>query len=69
MINIKGTYNISFKFQNMFLNEEFIVSGENIITLLGESFFLNRAINEYFSPIQYIVIGDGINKPKKQILL
>lgn len=65
MINIKGTYNISFKFQNMFLNEEFIVSGENIITLLGESFFLNRAINEYFSPIQYIVIGDGVNKPKK----
>ena len=39
--------------------------GENLITLLGESFFLNRAINSQLNPIQYIVLGNSSIKAKK----
>jgi hypothetical protein len=42
-----------------------ILEGENLITLLGESFFMNRAINEHFEPIQYILLGSGSARPKK----
>lgn len=46
-------------------NGEIILEGDNLITLLGESFFLNRAINNQFEPIQYIVLGTGSTRPKK----
>lgn len=65
MINIKGTYSFIFKIQSMFLNKEVKVTGENIITSFGESFFLNRCINDAFSPINYIVVGTGRNVPSK----
>ena len=51
MINVKGHYTIQAK--------DRIIRGNNIITLLGESFFLNRAINNEFNPIQYIVFGNS----------
>ena len=38
---------------------------KNLITQFGESFFLNRWINDKFSTIQYIVIGNGTNNPQK----
>lgn len=44
---------------------EILFEGDNLITLLGESFFLNRAINNQFEPIQYIVLGTGSTRPKK----
>ena len=44
---------------------EIVLEGDNLITLLGESFFLNRAINNQFEPIQYIVLGTGSTRPKK----
>ena len=42
-----------------------IIHGHNIITLLGESFFLNRAINSEFNPIKYIVLGNSSIQAKK----
>lgn len=42
-----------------------IIQKHNLITLLGESFFLNRAINNEFNPIEYIVLGDSSVMVKK----
>ena len=42
-----------------------VIRGNNLITLLGESFFMNRAINNEFSPIKYIVFGNSSIKAKK----
>lgn len=42
-----------------------IFQGHNLITLLGESFFLNRAINTEFEPIQYILLGNSSVRAKK----
>ena len=52
MIQFKGSYTIR-------AGETLIREGHNIITLLGESFFLNRAINNEFTPITYIVLGNS----------
>lgn len=57
-LDIKGHY--VFK-----QNNRIILEGENLITLLGESFFLNRAINDHFDHIQYIVLGSSSARPKK----
>lgn len=50
-MNIKGSYTIR--------AGDNIIRGNNLITLLGESFFLNRAINNEFNPISYIVLGNS----------
>ena len=57
-LNIKGHY--CFK-----QNGNVLFESDNIITLLGESFFLNRTINNQFEPIQYIVLGTASTRPKK----
>lgn len=57
-INIKGTY----VFRQ---NGKVILSGENLITFYGESFFLNRPINNNFNTMKYIVMGNGVNRPRK----
>lgn len=46
-------------------NERILFENDNIITLLGESFFLNRMINNQFEPIQYIMLGTASVRPKK----
>lgn len=51
-MNIIGTYKLT-------SNGRVLCENHNIITLLGESFFLHRAIDEEFNPIQYIVLGDS----------
>ena len=56
MINIKGTYLFKQK-------DNIILRGENLITFLGECFFLNRCINDSYDPIQYIVIGNAESIP------
>lgn len=56
-MNIQGSYVIRIG--------EKIIRGNNIITLLGESFFMNRAINNEFNPIKYIVFGNSSIKAKK----
>lgn len=56
-MNIHGSYTI--RVGNK------IIRGNNIITLLGESFFMNRAINNEFDPIKYIVFGNSSIKAKK----
>lgn len=57
-LKVKGYY--VFKQDN-----NIILEGENLITLLGESFFLNRAINDHFDHIQHIVLGNSTARPKK----
>ncbi|WP_405286327.1 hypothetical protein [Methanobrevibacter sp.] len=41
------------------------ITHTNLITEFGESFFLNRWINDAFEPIEYILIGNGNNLPQK----
>ena len=65
MIDIEGVYTFKIPIQTMFLNVELKITGHNIITLFGESFFLNRCINDAFNPISYIVLGNGSNSPTK----
>lgn len=64
-LNVEGEYTIKIPIQSMFLNSNILIKNKNIITTLGESFFLNRMINDNFTPIEYIVIGTAMNKPKK----
>lgn len=58
MFNIIGYYKI--KQENTVLYQ----SG-NLITLLGESFFLNRCINNSLNPMKYIVLGNSETIPLK----
>ena len=46
-------------------NDKIILKGNNLITLLGESFFMNRAVNQHFEPIRYILLGSSSARPKK----
>ena len=57
MMNIKGHYTIKCG--------EKVICGNNLITLLGESFFMNRSVNNEFEPIQYIVLGTSSIKATK----
>lgn len=57
-INIKGSY----VFRQ---NGEVILRGTNLITFQGESFFLNRPINNNFNSMKYIVLGNGLNQARK----
>lgn len=57
-INIKGSY----VFRQ---NGQVILKGTNLITFYGESFFLNRPINNNFNTMKYIVLGNGLNRPRK----
>lgn len=66
MINIKGIYQFEIQVQGMFLNQTIKLKGENLITFLGESFFINRWINNEFEPIDYIVLGKGSKIPQKK---
>lgn len=59
-MNIKGSYTIR--------AGDKVIRGQNIITLLGESFFLNRAINNEFNPLSYIVLGNSSIQAMKQDL-
>ena len=45
--------------------DKILLTGNNIITLLGESFFMNRAVNQHFEPIKYIMLGSSNARPKK----
>lgn len=66
MINIKGIYNFTFNFTSMFINKKITITGYNLITFYGESFFMNRCINDKFNPIEYILLGNGTNNPTKE---
>lgn len=57
-INIKGSYIFR-------QNGKIIFEGDNLITFQGESFFLNRPLNENFNTMKYIVLGNGRNRPRK----
>ena len=57
-INIKGSY----VFRQ---NGQVILKGTNLITFYGESFFLNRPINNNFNTMKYVLLGNGLNQPRK----
>lgn len=58
MISIKGEY--------MFTQDDkILLHGYNLITLIGESFFMNRWINNEFEPITKILLGKGTGRPRK----
>lgn len=42
------------------------ITKHNLITLLGESFLMNRLINDRLQPIQYIALGKGTARPQKK---
>lgn len=63
--DIIGEYCFKIPVINMFINEVMVVKHKNLITNLGESFFMNRCLNDKFNPIQKICIGNGINAPTK----
>lgn len=45
--------------------DKILVNQKNLITNLGESFFMNRAINTEFDPLQYILLGTSSLRAKK----
>ena len=49
---LTGSYKITQK-------NRILCENHNIITLMGESFFLHRAIDSEFNPMKYIVLGDS----------
>lgn len=57
-MNIIGSYIIR-------QGERVLVHQKNIITNLGEAFFMNRAVNTEFAPLEYIVLGTSSYKAKK----
>ena len=42
------------------------ITQENLITLLGESFLMNRLVNDRLQPISYIALGKGTTRPQKK---
>lgn len=65
-LNIKGIYSFRIPITTMFLNTEIVIKGTNLITFLGESFFLERCVNDSMKPIEYIAIGNGVKPPMKK---
>ena len=50
----------------MFQQYTIKITKNNLITLLGESFLMNRLINDKLQPIQYIALGKGTARPQKK---
>lgn len=68
MMKFEGSYEINIPLYGMFLNKTIQITRKNLITLLGESFFLNRAISDDFKPITFICLGNSSNIPRKKDL-
>lgn len=64
-VNVKGAYRFIIPIATMFMNESIEIKGNNLITFFGECFFMNRWVNNEFSPIKYIVLGKGTSRPRK----
>ena len=60
-MNLIGSYKI-------IANGEVILENHNIVTLMGESFFLHRAVNNEFNPIKYILLGNSSIRANKNDL-
>ena len=65
-LDFTGFYTINIPVTNMFLNTNIEITRNNLITFFGESFFMNRCINDEFKPIQYIALGNTSNVPQKE---
>ena len=67
-IDIKGEYTFNIPIRTMFLNTTLQIKNTNLITFYGESFFLNRIVNDTYNPIQYLCLGNATIKPQKKDL-
>ena len=65
-LTVRGEYTFTIPLQTMFLNEQLEITNHNLITLLGESFLMNRLTNDKLQPISYIALGKGTNQPQKK---
>lgn len=65
MVDIKGTYKFIIPITTMFINQNIEITGNNLITFFGECFFMNRWVNDEFTPIKYILLGKGTKRPRK----
>ena len=63
--NILGEYCFIMEITTMFLNTTIKITHTNLITTMGEYFFMNRCINDIYNPIQYVALGNGVNSPQK----
>lgn len=68
MMQLAGHYKITIPVTTMFCNKKIEIHRKNIITTMGESFFLHRAIDDEYKPIQYIVLGKSNNHARKNDL-
>lgn len=62
---VKGSYNITVEYQTMHKDYRAVLHGDNLITFLGASFFMNRWKDDKIPPISDIVIGDSDRSPQK----
>ena len=67
-LDIKGEYVFRIPITTMFLNTFLEIKRSNLITFYGESFFLNRMINDTFNPIEYLCLGNATIKATKKDL-
>lgn len=58
MISVKGSYTISQK-------DKILVEKNNLITNMGELFFMGRAVSSEFNPISHILLGTSPLSVKK----
>ena len=63
--DVTGYYRIKIPVQTMFLNKTVEINGHNLITQFGESFFMNRCINNEFGAIEYLALGNGSLSPRR----
>lgn len=57
-MNIKGSYKFTIYLTD---GTTRFLTGTNLITFLGGSFFLNRAVNDEHGTMKYICLGNGTN--------
>ena len=65
-LDIRGEYTFTIPITTMFLNTQLKITNHNLITLLGESFLMNRLTNDKLQPISYIALGKGTARPQKK---
>lgn len=61
-----GEYTFTTTITRMFHQYTIEIHNHNLITLLGESFLMNRLINDKLQPIDSICLGKGTARPQKK---
>lgn len=64
--NIKGIYSFEITIPTMFHNYKITITNHNLITELGENYFIERWINNNYGLINKIVVGTGTTSVTKK---